>query len=291
MTYKKSCEILTESDMQDLLALKFKAPEYAFLPQVRSHTGYSAKTTRTADALAFGLWPSRGLDLHGFEIKRSKTDLKKELEQPEKADEIAAYCDYWWLVVSEKKLIEGLIIPTAWGVMGCDKRKLKIIKQAEKLNPKPLDRKIICGVMRKVQEYQTPEAHMKKILKKATRKAHDEGFACGQKLKAREKEEHESLRATVKEFEQQSGINLAFRWRVSERARRAQQVWNLIMKAELNGGGVLSMLEYLGTHAQSLKAHIDAVLAEVEKLQQEPKEKKGDEANTNQGELFDIRPI
>ena len=79
---------MTASAIINALAAKFKAPEYAFLTEVRNSVGFSSKV-RTADAMAMSLWPSRGLYMTGFEVKVSRADWKKELEQPEKAEELA----------------------------------------------------------------------------------------------------------------------------------------------------------------------------------------------------------
>jgi len=57
-----------EKFLFELLQKRFPSEEYACLPQVRNATGYSS-VIRTADAIAMSLWPSRGLDLHGFEFK------------------------------------------------------------------------------------------------------------------------------------------------------------------------------------------------------------------------------
>ena len=53
---------------------------------------------RYADAVAMNLFPSRGLALHGFEIKVSKSDFKSEIENPEKSVPVQQYCDHWWIV-------------------------------------------------------------------------------------------------------------------------------------------------------------------------------------------------
>jgi len=102
MEKKKVKKIYTSSDLEEKLSYKFSTPAWAFLPQVRNGTGYLRNTTRTADAIAMSLYPSRGLDLHGFEIKVSRTDWLGELKNPEKAEAIAQFCDYWWIVAPKE---------------------------------------------------------------------------------------------------------------------------------------------------------------------------------------------
>ena len=57
MTKKKTIT-LTANVLEQLLAGRYPAPEWAFLPQVRNSTAFTHR--RTADALAFNCYPSRG---------------------------------------------------------------------------------------------------------------------------------------------------------------------------------------------------------------------------------------
>jgi hypothetical protein len=50
------------------------------------------------------LWPSRGIELHGIEIKVSRNDWLKELGDPAKADEIARFCDRWWVAAGDESI-------------------------------------------------------------------------------------------------------------------------------------------------------------------------------------------
>ena len=55
------------SEAAVIAALRARHPSeaWAFLSHVRNGTGYARRTARTADALAFSLWPSRGLGSTG----------------------------------------------------------------------------------------------------------------------------------------------------------------------------------------------------------------------------------
>lgn len=111
---------LTESDMHRLLRDRYtkdsgNGPQYAYLTHVRDVAGFGA--TRTLDALALALWPSRGLDLHGFEIKCSRSDWLRELKDPTKAEVFAARCDRFWLVVSDPAIVADGELPAGWGLL------------------------------------------------------------------------------------------------------------------------------------------------------------------------------
>ena len=88
----------TTEELRALLRKKYAAPEYALFEEVRNGTGFSRSVTRSADALAYSLWPSRGLELHGFELKISRSDWQRELLKPAKAEALQQFCDRWWVV-------------------------------------------------------------------------------------------------------------------------------------------------------------------------------------------------
>ena len=64
--------------------------------EVPNATGGLSK--RRADAVAMNLFPSKNYEIRGFEIKISKSDLKRDLDNGSKSNEVAKYCDYWFLV-------------------------------------------------------------------------------------------------------------------------------------------------------------------------------------------------
>lgn len=85
---------------------------YCFLEEVGNATGFENRGW--ADAFVFHLWPSDGLRFDGFEIKASKNDWKKELKNPQKSENIARFCDAWY-VVAPKGIIEVDTVPAGWG--------------------------------------------------------------------------------------------------------------------------------------------------------------------------------
>jgi hypothetical protein len=78
-------------------------------------------------------------ELHGHEVKVTRQDVQVELADPTKAEAWARYCTRWWLVVLSPRLIEGLEIPAAWGVLappsGRRTRSLTVVREAPRLRP------------------------------------------------------------------------------------------------------------------------------------------------------------
>lgn len=108
----------TEAVLVNALRSRYAANEWALVTQVRDGAGWDR---RTFDAIAIGLWSSRGHSVHGFECKISKSDWKRELAKPEKAEPLAAFCDYWW-VVAPPNIVDPLTLPVGWGLLTVGQR-------------------------------------------------------------------------------------------------------------------------------------------------------------------------
>ena len=141
----------TTDEVREILRRRYASPEWAFLEEVRNQTGYQKKVERYADGVAVNLWPSRGLEVLGFEIKARRGDWVKELKDPSKSVEIQQYCDRWWVVAGGRNIVQPGELPPTWGLMvvhgNGGKRRLVCTQEAPKLDSKPLDKFIgaSCG--------------------------------------------------------------------------------------------------------------------------------------------------
>lgn len=128
---------MTETDCYEAIAAQHCAPEWACFRDVANATGFAGR--RRADAVAMNLYPSRGLEIRGFEIKVSRSDLRKELATPDKAEAIAAFCNTWW-IVTPAGLTDKDDIPLAWGIMeigdkGLRTKRAAVPRAAEEVKP------------------------------------------------------------------------------------------------------------------------------------------------------------
>jgi hypothetical protein len=136
------------SDINAALRRYYKTAEYALMFEVSNSTGSSAR--RHADAIAMNLWPSRGLLIEGIEVKVSRSDWRRELGDPAKAEMIAQYCDKWW-VVSPDNIVHEHEIPALWGHMIVSENgAIRVKKPAPKKDGvKPLDRNFAAAMLRR----------------------------------------------------------------------------------------------------------------------------------------------
>ncbi|MHB1942265.1 MAG: hypothetical protein ACYCP0_04300 [Acidiferrobacteraceae bacterium] len=146
---KPTPQRLLTSEIKALLRARYSAPEWALLFEVGNATGVQQR--RWADAVAMSLWPSRGLAIHGFEIKVSRRDWVKELKSPEKSAPVQEYCDHWWIVAPEGVLREGELPPT-WGLLTATRDQLAIATPAATLPAQPVDRSFLAALLRRASE-------------------------------------------------------------------------------------------------------------------------------------------
>ena len=165
----------TERDMLDALHARYSVTSQGYplrfvtAEHVRAACGfgggswaggqYNARTMRTADFLAQDCWEANGLHLHGHEVKVSRSDWLAELAEPDKAEAIRRYCDYWWLVAPSRDIVRN-DLPDGWGLMVLGKNgRLRVAKRAPKLTPEPHPPTFRASLMRAVRK--TAEARIR----------------------------------------------------------------------------------------------------------------------------------
>lgn len=198
--------------LETMIALRHPSPEWATFFEVQNGTGWygpGRTRIRRADALAFGIWQSRGYAVHGFEIKRSRSDWLKELADPEKSDAIGRFCDRWWLVIDSPKIALDSEVPESWGILAPRAGVLAVRRDAPKREAEPLTRPQIAAILRQVGETTVPKTLLNKMvaerLEEATRRA-IENQAYEDRSRASELEQ---LKREVAAFQEASGLSIS----------------------------------------------------------------------------------
>lgn len=247
---------LTTDETMHALADMYKGSPWTFLPQVRSATGWHRQ--RTADAIAMSVWPSRGLHLYGFEVKVSRSDWLKELRTPEKADEICAFCDFWYVVIGDPWIVQQGELPPTWGlIVPASKEKLCIKKEAPKLESKPIDKFLLASILRNVA---ASTVHRSNILPEINA-ARQEGEERGRQDVEGTRYRLERLQKAVSDFEAASGVRLN-EWNADEVGAAVK----LVMESDLSG--LRRHLECFARRCGEMKSDLDAVVAELDRAKQ-----------------------
>ena len=182
-----------------MTAMRKRWPEdaYAVLGQVRSSTG--ATQARTADALVFSLWPSRGLTIDGVEVKRSLPDYRREAKDPAKAVRFARHCHRWW-IAAPKGLIPPDELPAQWGLLelqGNGTLRARV-GAPENADPEPMPLTMWMAVMRNLQRR---DAQQLRDIQRAERE--EARRTIGEMFQA----ELDQYRATFEEIRQATGTD------------------------------------------------------------------------------------
>ena len=192
---------------------RFKPPAWVTFSEVSDGTGVNI--ARYADAIAMSIWPSRGYDLLGFEIKVSRSDWLKELNDPSKSWPIQRFCNAWWVVAADDDIVKDGELPPTWGLMVPKGNKLRVVRKAPNLKPERMDRAFIASILRR--QYQCQEVLSRKAVENALGHRVDSNTAARQEaidLRARVRDlecENNALRSSMADFEKVSGIQLS-RW-------------------------------------------------------------------------------
>lgn len=206
---------MTEREFVDHLKGRFGGKDYVLIPQVRNATGFPGRV-RTADALAVSLWPSRGIDAHGFEFKDSRADWLKELKQPEKSEEIGRYCAFWWLVVSDPKVFGPDELPAGWGAIHAADGGTTVLKKAPRRDALAPTWTFLAAVLKAAADVVTGEGVIQSRIAAAVAKADAGRWEAIEAAEKRGRErggrELAELEKKVTEFEAASGVTFRRGW-------------------------------------------------------------------------------
>lgn len=202
-------------DLIDLIQKRHEGPGWKVFTELANGIG-TMREHRRADAVAIGLWPSRGQEIHGYECKRSRSDVRKELADVTKADAVGKYCDFWWMVISDASIIDGLLVPSTWGVLTPRNGVLRAIRPAKKRKSAPVDRAFLAACVRSVTNHWVPREEHQRVIDQQ----HDAITEAVQHERERgsdaEKAQHEALKRNVAVFEKASGLDIAHQWNGGE---------------------------------------------------------------------------
>lgn len=140
---------VTTATLKNAMADRWHAPQHSLLWEVADATG--AQQTRRADALIMSVWPSRGIELHGIEIKTSRSDWRRELAQPAKSDAIFRQCHRWWIHAAPDVVAPGEL-PSGWGLRIYDGTEWREEAEAALSVPDPVSMRFLASILRREEK-------------------------------------------------------------------------------------------------------------------------------------------
>lgn len=216
-------------------------PEWAYVEHVRSAAGFNAK--RTLDAIGLGLWPSRGMELHGYEVKVSRADFRREINDPAKMDAFAHVLDRFW-IVAPTGIVPRDELPATWGLLEVNAKgevRQKVAAPLLSQERVAIPRTFLVPLMRAAGaglDY-TPD-------EKAIQEAEARGYEHGRKSAGRSGEQWEGMyhdsqerlkehRETVLQIDRALGLSTAgHAYSAEDRAKRLTKVADAVRSA-VNG--------------------------------------------------------
>lgn len=134
------------SNVHAELLKRFCQPEWALFFEVRDATGFKGEG-RSADAVAMNCYPSRGMEIWGFEVKTDRGDWLREMRNPQKSVAVQQYCDRWFLATTEDIVKPGELPPT-WGHFIVNGKGIRQVAEAPKLEAVPITRTFLASLLR-----------------------------------------------------------------------------------------------------------------------------------------------
>lgn len=195
-------------NIYSLVRKRFPEGEYALMQEVSDAAGFNR--SRSADFMAMGLWPSRGLSLHCIEQKSFRSDWLSELKKPEKQENHFKYSDFFWLLTTDDTVAKAEEIPASWGWLMVKGEKIFTMKEAPKLSPLPLNRQFIAAMLKRASN-RTGFVHIDQIQERIDKERQQaiDGTKSEKEWMVRE---YVKLKKEVDDFEKSSGLKLFSGW-------------------------------------------------------------------------------
>lgn len=151
--------------------------QYAIAEEVGLTTGFSH---RRLDMMVLDCYNSNGFRIDGFEIKASTSDLRRELEDPEKHVAFFDVIDYYTIAVPPgvaDPLMD--IIPKKWGILivnedGTTRFKRKPLALEDRKADKAVPRGFLASIVRAIQARQPADQELRKEYERGRQEGKDE---------------------------------------------------------------------------------------------------------------------
>jgi hypothetical protein len=238
-----------------MLAAKYRPPGHAIFHEVSNATGLDA--AGYCDAMVLGLWPSLQYSITGFEIKVSRSDWLNEIRNPNKSERFMRYCDFWYLLISNKSMVEPGELPPTWGMMAPANGRLKVIVPALRLTAEPTSRALLMAIARRAMD-----CSLALDDKEIDRRVAAKSLARQYEVK-QSQEDYNKLYDAVKEFEEKSGLTIHRGW---DHPKEVGEAVKMVLSGLMSDGNIRSSAAILLNHIRNIRADTLRLVTTVNKL-------------------------
>lgn len=190
---------MTAAQVRAALRMRYAdSRRYAIAEEVGLTTGYSH---RRLDFMVLDCYNSNGFRIDGFEIKVSTSDLRRELEDPEKHIAFFDIIDYYTLAVPAG-VVDPLIsiIPPKWGILiinedGTTRTKRRALALEDKKADRAVPRGFLAAITRSIQSRQPADVEIQQAYERGQKDAEERIKRSRDYMMDRVKKEADSLKA------------------------------------------------------------------------------------------------
>ena len=252
----------TAQEIHNLLRKKFDDRfRWLHAAEVGDEHGY-----RHLDHIVVNCWDSDGHAIDGYEIKISRSDLKRELTDPEKHAVFFPHLDTFSLVAPHD-ICRKEELPDKWGFLGvfenAEGKYLKWVRKPNALHDAMRDqinRSFAFRLLRKISEASDAVAAMKEQLQTKYEEGLEEGKRIRQGLDPYwamvDRKEAEEFKA-CKAFLKQLGLG----WDATDTLTNAAALLKALNENTWAEDGIARDLEDVVKHATAIQSHVKAVVA------------------------------
>ena len=240
---------MADNNIWTMLRKRYPKGEYALLSEVSNAAGFNR--SRSCDYISIGLWPSRGLEIIGIEVKSHRGDWLRELKMPQKAEAFYKYCDRWFLLIEDEGVAKMEEIPPTWGLLCVKGSRIYCKKEAPILTPEQVTKNFMAALFKRATEGNIHPSEIAGEIEKAKQVAID----IEQSERRRLQGNYDALKRFVDDFQKASGVEIHKRWGL---AGGATEIGNAVkFVTENKGADFKKYLEQKKTEAHNLIQKIE----------------------------------
>ena len=259
---KKVVEPITTRDVVVALGARYQDAKWVNIPECPFNGRY-------CDWFSYGVWNSTGGNIIGHEIKVSRSDWLREIQDPNKAEACAKYCTHWY-IVAPRGLIKPEELHAEWGLMELSSGKLKISRPAVRKKPQVIEGRLLGEIMRRLQKNSRDDSLIEaRAVELADFKIRSVTHQLEWRAKNADKQ-LQALHALVDEFEAKSGLKID-RW---DGSRMAEAV---AVMERLRDSSIVSDLDYTADKFQRAAMQMRTAAMQI---RQQTKEIEREKRNT-----------